>query len=291
VVVDSILLALEIPEPKEVWPTIPAAQGGNPNNRNIKDNIVVTLIKNLKPYPEQNVTTTVRMILPSGGHDHTNQPPQNLLGQLCNMRTNDVSIGKITTQTFTDGTILLSDKTSEIGGEFEFTATATIGSKKLEAKDTLTVRVPGLVALGTSQNYEVVGAPGNYSGTNDPCRPYPPASQHNNNHYGTQSLITAVQNIANSYSSVHPGIRLRINDMSLEYGGLFDCGSKTVQPNTWQAPHNSHRIGKNADIGFTGIDINGGCVSINRRELREFIRRYTQNQPLIEADHYHIFSN
>jgi hypothetical protein len=82
--------------------------------------------------------------------------------------------------------------------------------------------------------------------------------------------------------------------MSLEYGGLFDCGSKTVQPNTWQAQHNSHRIGKNADIGFTGINPSNQCVPLisseNTRELIKVFIRYTAKY-ITEGDHYHITVN
>lgn len=48
-VVDSILFTLEIPEPREVWPDLPPGSGGNPGDRHKKQNILVTLKKNLKP--------------------------------------------------------------------------------------------------------------------------------------------------------------------------------------------------------------------------------------------------
>lgn len=52
--------------------------------------------------------------------------------------------------------------------------------------------------------------------------------------------------------------------MSLEYGGLFDF------ENNWATPHRSHRIGINADIGFSGIDNSGSCVErLNLRDLEK----------------------
>ncbi len=40
---------------------------------------------------------------------------------------------------------------------------------------------------------------------------------------------------------------LEICDIKLEYVGIFDI------VNNWHTLHRSHRIGKNADIGFKGI--------------------------------------
>jgi len=100
------------------------------------------------------------------------------------------------------------------------------------------VRVPGLLELGEGTNYVLVGTPD----ANDPCRSTPPTSLHYESHYGTAGLNTSVIDIADDYASYAPGIRIRINDMSLEWGGLFDIG------NNWSSVpgHSGHRIGRNA---------------------------------------------
>jgi len=144
-------------------------------------------------------------------------------------------------------------------------------------------RIPNLVELQEGNNYELVGAPQNHSGTNDPCRPTAPTSQHSVNHFGTQQMITSIQNIADDYALLHSGIIIRVNDMSLENGGLFDAN------NNWSNPHQSHRMGTNADIGFTGISQNDNCVNLNRRDLENIIRRHTSQAPYIEGDHYHVY--
>jgi hypothetical protein len=74
--------------------------------------------------------------------------------------------------------------------------------------------------------------------------------------------------------------------MSLEFGGLFDIG------NRWQTAlreaHAEHRIGENADIGFTGINAQNRCVNVNKQELTRSIRSYTAGTTRTHDDHYHI---
>lgn len=156
--------------------------------------------------------------------------------------------------------------------------------------DTMSIieRVPDLVALGLGQHYELVGAPDNHSGTNDPCREDPASltSLHFRNHYGTTGLIQAIRNIAASYDSLNSGVRLRINDMSLEFGGLFDIGNKWMTG--LKEAHAEHRIGESADIGFKGIDRENVCINVNKQELIRLIRSYTAGTTKTHDDHYHI---
>jgi hypothetical protein len=90
-----------------------------------------------------------------------------------------------------------------------------------------------------------------------------------------------------SYAQLYQGIKLRINDMSLPWGGLFDIG------NNWSnvPGHNTHRIGRNADIGFNGIDGNGRCAGLNLQKLRNAISQATGRWPHLHSDHYHITVN
>lgn len=285
VFVEGFALTLDIPDPKEIWPTLPAGRsGGNPQNRNRKENITVAVTQNNQRLENQSVTITTRIIFPSGGHDHADQPPSDSLGVF--RTSSDTMRGSITSSTDANGEIGLSYQAPIFGGRIELTATVIIEEDTLAAKDTLIVRVPGLDELDASPLYELVGAPGNHDGTNDPCRANPPTSQHNRNHYGTQALRTAIQNVAASYDSLHPGSRLRINDMSLEWGGLFD------NQNNWRyivgATHGEHRIGRNADIGFSGIDQDGRCLRLNLIDLRRFILAYTTDTAFSHSDHYHI---
>jgi hypothetical protein len=143
-----------------------------------------------------------------------------------------------------------------------------------------------LHGLVQGTNYALVGTPDNYVGTDDPCRYNPPTSLHFYSHFGTQTLNSAIQNIASDYSLSHPGIRIRINDISLEFGGKFDVN------NNWRGGHSSHRIGTDADIGSTGLDENDNCVDINIEELRQIIEDRTELTPIYhDPPHFHISVN
>ena len=277
-------LHIRIPEPKEIWPTLRDRDSGNPDNRNIKEGIHVLLIESTG-IPDHDVEITVQMILPSGGHDHTNQPPLEMRGLLtATGGTTATGNGEVTARTNAQGGIIVTHAAPEFGGRFELIARAQVQGKILEDRDTLTVRVPELMELPESGYYELVGAPDNHSGTNDPCRTTSPQSDHHSNHWGTENLIWAIRGISAKYFLINDNVRLRINDMSLEYGGLFDCN------NDWEPPHRSHRTGKNADIGFTGINSYGHCTSLNRSRLEQF---FTEQSVLnyTESDHYHITTN
>jgi len=149
------------------------------------------------------------------------------------------------------------------------------------------VKVDSLFALEPDTTYELVGAPDNHSGTNDPCRTDIPTSLHYDNHYGTQAMITAIDSIASNYNRLHLGIRLRINDISLERGGLFDT------MNDWRhhqdTTHWEHRIGKSADVGFSGINSLNQCVPrLQIGRLLGLVRQFTTGVPFEHNDHVHI---
>jgi hypothetical protein len=149
-----------------------------------------------------------------------------------------------------------------------------------DTQQRVTVQVEGLQPLEANPElYVLVGAPNNHAGTNDPCRPVAPRSRHFINHWGTPNLNAAVVRIADTMLR-ETGILLRVNDMSLLHGGLFDID------NDWHTPHMSHRIGKAVDIGFNGIR-NGVCTRYDLKLLRTVIREVTKKAPGVEGDHYH----
>ncbi|MDZ7716205.1 MAG: hypothetical protein U5J95_08345 [Balneolaceae bacterium] len=62
-----------------------------------------------------------------------------------------------------------------------------------------------MVELPDSPFYEKVGAPDNHNGTNDPCRaPESLTSSHFSNHWGTETLVASLQNIAATFDSLYP---------------------------------------------------------------------------------------
>ena len=68
---------------------------------------------------------------------------------------------------------------------------------------------------------------------------------HHRNHYGTSTLIKKLRALADSLYKDSSYV-IQINDMSLIYGGPFDCNEKYL----WDTPHETHRQGVNADISY-----------------------------------------
>jgi hypothetical protein len=140
----------------------------------------------------------------------------------------------------------------------------------------------GLVALPADPaRYVLVGAPENHALTNDPCRDAPPTSKHSPNHAARPAMNNAVLAIADSMRQ-ETGILIRVNDMSLPMGGLFDF------ENNWQIPHEAHRIGQDADIGYCGVR-NGARADYDRVLLENTIRTITGKKPLPYGNHFHVF--
>jgi hypothetical protein len=205
-----------------------------------------------------------------------------------------------------DALVRQTDSTGIV--RFQFLASLFGGVERIQGRmlckggsfDTLSVRtrVPGLDSLGPGDHYVLTGTPFNWSGTNDPCRPTPPTSQHYFNHFGTSRLQTAIQQIASRYDSLFPGIRLRVNDLTLRDGGGFDTGNqweRDIEDQYLSDPnrcndhgHCTHREGWHADIGWRGVGQSNNCVDISLKKIRQLIRDVTGNRPYTEGDHEHI---
>jgi len=296
----DIVFTIEIPGPKEVWPDLPPGSGGNPGDRHKKTNIVVTLKKNLKPVEGQNITTRVSMLLPSGGHDHTNHPSGNLLGELYEIHSGIRGIPEITAPSIADGTINITYTAPEFSGVMELTASTNICDQDLIAKDRVTVRVPGLVLLPDRPPYYTkVGGTCSHHGPSDMGIPVL-CKTPDNNHYGTSAVNDNIWFIAIEwYLNFPQEYTLFINDVSLPYGGLFD------KYGNWQPPHNAHRIGKSADIRTEfpwereGVPIRSPRKSLDKKHIignRRFERicRRWGSEPDIHGEygtieeHYHL---
>jgi hypothetical protein len=115
---------------------------------------------------------------------------------------------------------------------------------------TICVKVPNLVALRPHPSYEI------WPGGADNV------SRHPNFHYGTIETVEAVRLIAEEWRETYPGRpKLSINDLSLEWGGVFDAyidpgfirAPAGSYPN-WISPHCGHRLGKNVDVRLGNQD-------------------------------------
>ncbi|HWP82403.1 MAG TPA: hypothetical protein VNN76_07090, partial [Bacteroidota bacterium] len=287
IVVIEQTLRIVVVGPRTVLPLVPpfTAERPHPENTTVLE---VYLTRGGQPVANHGIRLTSDYEDGSGGHDHVSpRRPRSFenYGHFVSTRTNQRG-NPITDVTGNDGRAAFGYIASQFGDRMKFRVES---SEKPLLWDTTSIleRVPDLVALGPGQQYELVGGPDNHSGTNDPCRDASSLkSLHFRNHYGTSALVQAIRNIAASYDSLNPGVRLRINDMSLEYGGLFDTG------NRWKSGidegHAEHRIGENADIGFRGIDVANRCLKLKRERLLRAIEAHTHGRVRTHYDHYHI---
>lgn len=125
---------------------------------------------------------------------------------------------------------------------------------------TIGVWVPNLARLVPSptNNFDLIGQ----------------TTSHPDNHWGTASLLGSLVRLANTYANNYPGSRLAYNDISLQYGGLFDIGAG------WGTPHRSHRLGTDVDLRL---------VPVNRRQaLRQLITSSGISMIIIEGNHWHL---
>ena len=122
----------------------------------------------------------------------------------------------------------------------------------LELSSTMVnIRVPDLVGLSGGEFLEPL-----------------PSDRHGfENHYGTSTLVQKVISLALAYHShflQKEGVfyELRIGNMSLPWGGLFDIFGN------WTIPHRGHRNGIHVDISRHVIDKQGNTIIFGTRQDR-----------------------
>jgi len=139
------------------------------------------------------------------------------------------------------------------------------------------------VPLGSGEGYLGTGYPG-CAGV-DPCCGEV-ISEHPSNLNGTAKTVAVVQQISSEFNALYPEIILRINDMSLPEGGLFDIG------NNWAPDHFEHRFGRNADISFKYVS-GGACGGVMGELMNYRLRKICKEicSAVLEErerNHFHI---
>lgn len=158
----------------------------------------------------------------SGGHSHIGNRPTG--------RFIEDNVGQLTLQKQTGSdTIRATYQASLFGGKERIIATISNITPVIADTDSVVVRVPGLVPFGGTGDYRWGRL----------------RTDHPENHYlENQNAIDDLIAAANEFHRANwntAGI-MRLNDMSLQFGGLLDIHSN------WQTPHNAHRLGKSVDI-------------------------------------------
>jgi len=113
-------------------------------------------------------------------------------------------------------------------------------------------------------------------------------SEHPDNHYGTPGFVAALQAVGSDFNGLHPNLQLRYNDMSLVWGGLFDCGVYCGGA-WWNTPHSEHRMGTNMDLSFDCLE-NGTRRALRQNEREDLLLILSLNHIswLEESNHWHL---
>ena len=219
---------------------------------------VIVEVRTRKGTPVGNfsVRLLAKRELYSGGHDHGTLEDPGPVGVF----------GATTGKTDENGRFTTTYTASAFGGVDSIFAFENIEHPKDTAKFALTVRVPGLIELSGESYYVLTGA----------------TALHPHNHFGTQNTINSIKSVARTYydSTTH---RLKINDISLPYGGLYDINGD------WRRPHDTHRLGTNVDVSYKVLNGAGGEVDIDK-ELFELIVYEIGGDPRREdlRNHFHV---
>ncbi len=254
------------PNPTDIWP----ANLGNvlPRTRQKSDvtNITATVTDGVSGSPlagelvRFSVSNTV-----ARGHDHTNPaPPAAGFAASCQTDT-----GGSCTVTFS----------SEVSGTYTIRASLATDPSVTATASPVTVRIDGLQSLSASfyvltGQFQALRCDGFSRVT----------SQHSSNHFVDQILSSELESIGRTFSAA-TGRILRVNDTSLEWGGLFDVN------NNWTPPHTEHRVGIHADVEINSNDALGSCTPMTAAELKTLMKIITLVQgrlPVNEGDHLHL---
>lgn len=222
--------------PSEVWPK------GAGNDDKTTATIMVTATN---PPPEGcTINFKVEPVENSGGHSHHDD----------SRRKGTVTPPTLTIPAGSLEPVYALYSSSDISGQEKIIVEVN-GSKADEKM--IEVKVPDLMPLDSLSWYNLTGADA--------------ISSHPANHYGTNSTKVAVYNMASDYWN-EIRTRLGINDMSLEWGGLFDVNEN------WSSPHSLHRTGESVDI-----DRCADGVLVNQKRLDKIALRYDGERIVEEA--------
>lgn len=104
---------------------------------------------------------------------------------------------------------------------------------------------------------------------------------HPSNHWGEPNFVAAVARVAELFNADYPNTNLSYNDISLQYGGVFDVRTGSDPGYDWTPPHRSHRRGTNMDIGIPR-------TAAQQNALERLYRLQGVNVLREDAFHWHL---
>ena len=204
----------------------------------------------------------------SGGHDHATGRPT---GWLITPDKDTVKLFR--GKTDTTGKSIFRYLCSGVGGVDSVYAEGM--TKKDTATATLSLTMGKFDSLEIGTHYDLIGQ----YGTHDVQSP------HRMNHYGSQALIGMIKALSDTAFN-DKKIKLRINDMSLELGGPFDCSPHSL----WNTPHQNHREGVSVDIDDQATTSIGANTLVTKKHLNDWAQRVQKGGLSIgdERTHFHL---
>lgn len=82
--------------------------------------------------------------------------------------------------------------------------------------------------------------------------------------WGTPDMVAAVDQLARDFQESYPDLRLRILDLSLPLGGVFDGATGNYD---WHPPHCRHRTGTSVDVSRSALSADNSRAPINIEKL------------------------
>ncbi|MFA6468615.1 MAG: hypothetical protein WCW35_06945 [Bacteroidota bacterium] len=280
-----------------------------------KKYFIVKLTRNKAAVSNHSFKLTTDYIDGTGGHDHVptafaRRPENTQLQKRSNygyfiLRRDRMNYDRpYNGKTQVDGRELFDYVSSIFGDRIRLKIETMQSNKKHLLWDTLSLaeKVPSLSVLTDGEDLDLIGGR--------------PEHNANHNHFSTQDVSTYVQRIAAEYRQQFPSESvLKINDMSLPYGGRFDIFGQ------WNGntDHKYHRRGTDVDIRSRSIpdddtyrDINhngqydrGEPITMDFNGNGEFdytntaFEEICQDNNVVEADlewpgvigreHYHLY--
>jgi hypothetical protein len=209
-----------------------ASNPPGPADRNKKE-FKIELTRNKAPVVGHSFQLTNNYVDSTGGHDHLapgRARNRDNYGWFILKRTNTEHDSPYNGQTQDNGKEIFDYVASVFGDRIRLRVESTEPNKRQFLWDTVSIteKVDSLIAFPQTANYSLTGR--------KPAHP--------NNHYFYQIAVDSLVKAANEFAKAewNTSGKMLLNDMSLEWGGLFDING------SWGTPHSLHRVGRSVDI-------------------------------------------
>jgi hypothetical protein len=160
--------------------------------------------------PGDRVVIDLERVLNSGGHHHGGGP------------TGAVNPPRITLGPNYPQNVRVSYRAPPASGLVRITFRFSSGATDIDYNQ---VMIDNLLPLRSSSSIVLVGG----------------TPTHPDNHYGSPALVSKISALADQFKAQYSS-PIYVNDMSLQWGGLFDYRAQ------WGTPHQTHREGRHVDI-------------------------------------------